>query len=106
MTTETFQLGDEEVQIEETEDGFEATPVADEPESGVYLRGEDTPGSYGFEIPVDADFVINSFDEGGYDVAWHIDDDRSELHSTGARLAKVDGYDGYAWIETIELVEL
>jgi len=105
MTTETFSVGDEEVQITETEDGFEAKPVAEESERGLYLRGEDTPGNYGFEIPVDADFVIDPFDDGGYDVAWHIDDDRSVLHSVGARRAKVDGYDGYAWIESIELVE-
>ena len=105
MTTETVSVGDEEVQITETEDGFEATPVADEPGSGVYLRGEDALVSYGFEIPVDADFVIDDKPTVGYHVAWHTADDRSDLQSDGTDLAKVDGYDGYAYVNHIELIE-
>ena len=106
---ETVTIGDQEVQITETEDGFEAEPVEDEPDSGVYLRAESNErDTYGFEVPIDSDFVVdsNSHISGTrHYVAWHTEDDISDMNSQGCRNAKRDGYDGYASVKTFEVVE-
>ena len=105
---ETVTIGDTEVEIQETEDGFEATEAEDDPE-GVYLRaGPSGSFCYGFEVPIDADYVIDSElpeSSGKYHVAWHTDDDISEMRSNGHDDAQRDGYDGYASVRTLEIVE-
>mgnify|MGYP000126035787 CR=1 FL=1 len=100
---ETVTIGDTEVEVQETEDGFEATEAEDDPE-GVYLRAGT---HFGFEVPIDADYVIDSESTkpGKYYVAWHTDDDISEMKSKGRSDARRDGYDGYASVRTLEIVE-
>ena len=105
---ETVTIGDTEVEIQETEGGFEATEAEDDPE-GVYLRaGPSGSFHFGFEVPIDADYVIDSESPdspGQHYVAWHTDDDISEMKSKGRSDARRDGYDGYASVRTLEIVE-
>ena len=108
MESQVVQLGDQEVQITETEDGFEAEPVEDEPDSGVYLRAESSGAMHGFEVPIDADFVIRNDDrhENWYLASWHTDDDISDIeYDNGYSGAEKGGYDGYATVEYFEIVE-
>lgn len=113
MTETTVTVGDTEVQIAETEDGFEATPVEEEPE-GTYLRFESS-GSHGCEIPIDADFAVEHNDYNRHRatdssknhlrVAWYEEDDISDLKSDGAGTPlRKDGYDWSAAVSTVEVV--
>ena len=103
------EVGDEEVQITETEDGFEAKPVTDDAQTELYLRGVDGQDSHGFEVPLDADFHIeydyDTRDDQPHNAAWHTSDDVSDLRSDGWSEAKESGYDGHAAIAEFELVE-
>ena len=108
MESQVVQIGDTEVQVQETEDGFEAVAVEDEPDSGVYLRAESSGAMHGFEVPIDADFVIRNDDrhENWYLASWHTDDDISDIeYDNGYSGAEKEGYDGYATVEDFEIVE-
>lgn len=107
MEEETVTVGDQEVTIRETEDGFEAVEADTDPEPGLYVKFN--AGSYGAMLPVDADFVVDT--EGVYpynvDVAWHPEDNvDNDMRHDGYDGAKVDGYDGHAIIapESFEIV--
>lgn len=81
----TVTVGDTDVEIRETEGGFEATEVEEEPESetGLWLHAESRDG-YGCEIPLSADFdVADAVTSDLYEIAWNEDDDRSDLKDDG-----------------------
>ena len=109
MVKQTVTVGDQEVQITETEDGFEAEPVEDEPEDGLYLRAESASGRYGFEIPVTGEFTIGYNESSGdnpHFANWNTDQDVSEMGNTGALAAEEIGDgDGHAAVSDFELIE-
>jgi hypothetical protein len=110
--TVTTEVGDTEVTITETDDGFEVTETEDEP-TGLYLRGVSCAGSYGFEVPVNSDYELA---ERGYSsnklaAAWDTEQDISERSDDGGDEiyrnsdAERDELDGHANIESVEIVE-
>lgn len=80
-----------------------------DPEPGVYLRGVEDAGDYGFEVPIDGDYVVEKTgtSTNPYTVAWDTDSDVSDLRSAGSgcSLAVDHGFDGYAVVEDLEIVE-
>ena len=110
MGDQIVTVGDQEVKITETEDGFEAEPVEDEPDSGVYLRAKsDETNPCGFEIPIDGDYVIEPRDGSTlykYNANWDTDQDISDMHSNGSHQAEDIGpHDGHGAVDTLEIVE-
>lgn len=109
MSEETVTVGDTEVQIEETEDGFEAVPVEDSEDStGIFLRATSNSGRYGFEIPLDGSYEIerNSYtDYDKYDAVWDTSEDVSDLKSDGIPDSLGHGsWDGRACVNKPEIV--
>ena len=104
MESQTVEIGDQEVQIAETEDGFEATAVEDTADqSGLYLRAEAKKDQYGFEVPLGADIRIEPYDgHNDYHIEWHDEDNVADLHSWSADFP---GYDSGAYVGTPEIVE-
>jgi len=81
--------------VEELRDEIDSARTSD---GTVYLV---SGGSYGFKIPIDADFVVEcSADSEGVFVAWHSDDDlKNDEPITGNdALADEGDYDSYAWV--------
>jgi len=101
---ETVTIGDQDVQITETEDGFEATAVEDNDLSGLYLR-TGVGSVYGCEIPIDADFrVVERPDmESDYEINFHDADNISDKDSWNSDRGL--GYDSGAYVSGLELIE-
>jgi len=102
---ETVTIDGQEVQITETEDGFEAEPVEDTADqSGLYLRAEAVDDDlFGFEVPLGADIRIEPYDgDNDYHIEWHDEDNVADLKSWGADFA---GYDRGAYVGNPEIVE-
>lgn len=114
--TVTVEVGDTEVEVSETEDGFEVTEAEDEPE-GLYLRVTSNDG-YGAEIPLDAPYALG-YEEGStlggnpHYFAWRQEDNiDDELMQDGgaSRFADDEGeerdvdFDGHAVVEDFEIV--
>ena len=105
MANQTVTIGDQDVQITETEDGFEAVEVDDEPDSGVYLKSG-TGGYYSFKIPIDTDFAIEQTHDGYYINFKSSDNVLYDEVRTGHDYAEEIGpHDCYMWVGGVELVE-
>ena len=101
----TVEIGGTEVQITETEDGFEAEPVEvedDEDRSGVWLKARSTSGDYGCDIPIDGDYTIR---ESGstYAIEW----DSTDAGKTDCNYweSTTEGYDRGAYVSNFEIIE-
>jgi hypothetical protein len=96
MASDTVTIGDTEVEVRETDDGFEVTEVDD---GGLFIRVVSSSGHYGFEIPITADFYAEHRGGNCYDFAWHSEDDVSHLESRGNRPQEIspedEGYDSW-----------
>jgi len=108
MVEETLTVGDTDVVVTNTDDGFEVTEVVesndDEGSSGAYILI--TSGIYGCEIPLDSEFIYRPHPErpdDSYVVAYHQDDDISSLNSTGfsdfMNSEEREKFDGYASVD-------
>ena len=99
----TVEIGDTEVQITETEDGFEAAEVEDHQDrSGVWLKARSTSGDYGCDIPIDGDYTIRgSGDE--YAIEW----DSNDAGETDCRYweASTEGHDRGAYVSNFEIIK-
>jgi len=101
MVEETLTVGDTEVVIRETDDGFEVEEAEEGPE-GTYIRFE-SEDEFGCEIPIDAEFDVREAlpTEKMY-VGWHQEDNISDLGQRGASQMRDHdgkGYDGYASVD-------
>ena len=90
--------------------------AASEPQSGFYVRAESANDSgYAFEIPLEESdkFVLEygaSMGDNPHYAAWDTDTDVSDLTNTGStaaerELADPNGFDGYAAVDSVEIVE-
>jgi len=100
MVEETLTVGDTEVVVRQTADGFEVEEADSEPE-GTYIRFEsDNRTPYGCEIPIDSEFDVEPSETGQkLCVGWHQEDDISDMQQRGSsrmRDHEGKGYDGYA----------
>jgi len=102
MIEETLTVGDAEVVVRETDDGFEVEEKVEEGPEGTYIRFQSQSyGGCGCEIPIDADYIIEHPDSRNMYVAWHrednIDDSLSHTgYSSFLSGEQLEEYDGHA----------
>ena len=101
MVEETLTVGDTEVVVRQTADGFEVEEAEEEPE-GTYIRFEsNSRNPHGCEIPIGSEFDVRDLGYKMY-VGWHQDDNISFMNQQGAsEMQNHDGkgYDGYAVVD-------
>jgi len=104
MVEETLMVGDTEVVVTNTDDGFEVEEVEEEPE-GTYIRFQSQSyGGCGCEIPIGSDFIVEDPDKHSIHVAWHREDNIDDsLSATGYSSFLTDEqrgeYDGHASVD-------
>lgn len=106
MVTETVTVGDTELQITETDDGFEVTEVAEDSPEGPFIAfGE--PDYHGGVVPLSADFNVKKDPDGsGYYTAWKSEDDLDEGASKFGNTEVLDEqHDRCAWVEDVRIIE-
>jgi hypothetical protein len=113
MAETTVEVGGREVQVSETEDGFEAEPVEEEPE-GTYLRAECSGAScHGCEVPIYGNYEVRVRTDGDgvrkdtnkYQIAWDEEENIADMKcGGGAGFAERHGLDGHANVDSFEIV--
>lgn len=104
----TITIGDTEVEIRETDDGFEAVEVEDYALDMYITVGE--RDNYGFKIPIEhADKLAVKEDptsSGCYWTAFDTAVDEGDMNTDGNSngLAAEHGFDGEAWVHDVRLV--
>ena len=106
---ETVIVGDQRVQITETEDGFEVSKY--DPREGTYIRAESsaTTNTYGFEMPITGRYAFHEPDFGDDVVVatWNTEDDVSEMNNDGDRrgVEIPEEHDTIAVVSSYEIIE-